>query len=114
RSGYHSAWSRAEDDFKWVQLDFGQARIFDTIVIHPARPGGTADDKGVLFPLRFRVWVDGTGAFDNKSMRIAEYRWQDIPNAGAEPMTFQLSRFQFQYVRVVIEKMQKDGDKGYA
>jgi alpha-L-rhamnosidase len=112
--GYHSTWSPNADDFKYVQIDFGQPRIFDSITIHPARPGGDPKEKGVLYPLRFKIWVDDTGRFDQLALRADQYIWQDIPDAGAEPMTFKFPRYKFRYVRLVIEKMQKDGDKGYA
>ncbi len=112
--GYHSTWSKTADDFKYVQIDFGQTRIFDSITIHPARPSGDPKTKGVLFPLRLQVWVDDTGEFGAKALRADQYIWQDLPDAGAEPLTFHFSRYKFRFVRVVIQKMQQDGDKGYA
>lgn len=110
--GYHSDWTAKEDDFKYVQIDFGDVAVFDSIVLHPARP--KSGEKGALFPLRFTVYVDDSPNFYKTFMRAGEYTWQDIPNAGQEPITIPTPRFKIRYVRVVVQKMQKDGDKGYA
>ena len=113
-AGFRSANSPTEDDFKYIQFDFGSEVIFDNVILHPARPSGKPGEKGVLFPLRVKLYVDNTDRFDHTFMRAGEYTWQDIPDAGAEPQTFTMTRFKLRYLRIVVQKMQKAGDDGYA
>lgn len=112
--GYHSAYSKKADDFKYIQIDLGSSSIFDNIVLHPARPDGDMSKPGKLFPLRMRAYVDDTPYFDSKFMRAGEYVPIDIKDPGTEPFVIQCTRFKIRYVRIVIEKMQQDGDNGFA
>jgi len=112
--GHHSAWAQAEDAWPWVQLDFGSPLICDRIVLHPARPDGDATKPGEVFPLRVRVYTDQLGTFGEKAQRIAEYTWQDIPDAGAEPLELKLGRYTLRYLRIVATKIQKKEGQGYA
>ncbi|MBL8856987.1 MAG: family 78 glycoside hydrolase catalytic domain [Planctomycetes bacterium] len=112
--GYHSTYSSNADDFHYVQIDLGTEGIFDNIVIHPARPHGDPNQPGVLFPLRMSAYVDGTPSFDAKFMRAGNKPTSDIPNPGAEPFVINTTRFKIRYIRIVIEKKQQDGDKGFA
>lgn len=112
--GYKSVTSAKADDFKYIQIDLGSSSIFDSIVLHPARPDGDTSKPGVLFPLRLKAYVDDTPYFDAKFMKAGEASFSDIVNPGAEPLVIPCSRFKIRYVRVVIEKMQADGDKGFA
>ncbi len=112
--GHHSAWAQAEDAWPWIQLDFGSPLICDRLVLHPARPDGDATKPGELFPLRVRVYTDASGTFGDKAQRIAEYNWQDIPGAGAEPLELSLGRYTLRYLRIVATKIQKKEGHGYA
>lgn len=113
--GHKSQIGKAEDDWPWVQFDFGGNVVCDKVVLHPARPDGDASKPGVLFPLRVRVYTDAHGKFEDKSIRIAQYVWQDIPSAGAEPLVLALdSRYTLRYLRIVATKIQPDGDRGFA
>lgn len=112
--GYKSASSPTADAFKYIQFDFGREAIFDNVVIHPARPKDDPTGKGSQFPLRFRLYVDNSSAFDKKFMKAGEYLWQDLPDAGAEPFKFDTSRFKLRYLRVIVEKMQPDPAGGFS
>jgi alpha-L-rhamnosidase len=112
--GYHSTYSDKADDFHYIQIDLGEGAIFDNIILHPARPDGDASKPGLLFPLRVKAYVDDTPFFNAKFMRAGEYKPTDPDNTGKEPLAIQFTRFKIRYLRVVIEKMQQDGDKGFA
>ncbi|MBL8861260.1 MAG: alpha-L-rhamnosidase N-terminal domain-containing protein [Planctomycetes bacterium] len=113
--GHKSDTVAAADAWPWISLDFGGDVRCDRIRLHPARPHGDASRPGVLFPLRIRVYTDPTGRFaDTKAFRIAEYEWQDIPDAGAAPFELELGRYTLRYLRIVATKLQSDGASGYA
>jgi alpha-L-rhamnosidase len=112
--GFHSAWAQAEDAWPWVQLDFGSQLICERLVLHPARPEGDASKPGELFPLRVRVYTDASGQFADKAQRIADLTFQDLPNAGAEPLEIPFSRYTLRYLRIVATKLQKQEGKGFA
>ncbi len=112
--GHKSEIATAEDAWPWVEFDFGGNVICDRIRLHPARPDGDRTKPGVLFPLRIKIYTDQHGKFGDKAIRIGEYSWQDIPNAGSEPLEIEFSRYTLRYLRIVATKIQKDGDRGYA
>jgi len=112
--GHKSEIAKTDDAWPWVQLDFGGDVRCDRVRLHPARPDGDATKPGVLFPLRVKIYTDARGKFEDKAIRLAEYVWQDLPNAGAEPLELDISRYTLRYLRIVATKIQKDGSDGYA
>lgn len=112
--GHMSEHAQADDAWPWVQFDFGGDIRCDRVRLHPARPDGDPKKPGVLFPLRVKVYTDARGKFEDKAIRIAEYTWQDIPDAGAEPLDLDLGKYTLRYLRIVATKIQKDGSDGYA
>jgi len=112
--GHKSEIAQAEDAWPWIELDFGGNVICDRIRLHPARPDGDMTKPGVLFPLRLKIYTDQHGKFEDKAIRIGEYSWQDVPNAGAEPLEIEFSRYTLRYLRIVATKLPKDGDRGFA
>jgi len=112
--GHKSEIAQAEDAWPWIEFDFGGNVICDRVRLHPARPDGDATKPGALFPLRVKVYTDEHGKFESKALRIGEYSWQDIPNAGAEPLEIEFSRYTLRYLRIVATKIPKDGERGYA
>lgn len=112
--GHKSEIAQAEDAWPWIEFDFGGNVICDKIRLHPARPDGDATKPGVLFPLRIKVYTDQYGKFEDKAIRIGEYSWQDVPNAGTEPLEIEFPRYTLRYLRVVATKIPKDGARGFA
>jgi alpha-L-rhamnosidase len=111
--GYHSAYSKAADDFKFLQIDFGTVAVFDSIRLHPVHLDGDETKPGFLFPVRVKVYVDDSPNFDHTFMKAGEYTWQDIP-ASEQPLQIKFTRYKVRFVRVVIEKMAPEADKGFA
>ncbi|MCY2959263.1 MAG: family 78 glycoside hydrolase catalytic domain [Planctomycetota bacterium] len=112
--GHKSEHSKTDDAWPWVQLDFGGDVRCNRVRLHPARPDGDLSKPGQLFPLRVRVYTDARGKFEDKAIRIAQNDFQDLPNAGAEPLDLDFSPYTLRYLRIVATKLQPDGEKGYA
>lgn len=117
RNGYHSQFSDKEDDYKWVQIDFGEERIFNGFRFWPARPYDHADAPGFLFPKQFKIWVSGDPKFVQTLQKLVDYTWRDLPNPGTQPWEQKLegSRMKMRYVRLGIMKLgSADGRYGCA
>lgn len=56
--GYHSSFAWRPNESRWVQVDLGESRPIDTIVVVPAAGPG-----GELFPRRFSVSVSDSADF---------------------------------------------------
>ncbi len=112
--GHKSEIAKTEDAWPWVQFDFGGNVQCDHVRLHPARPDGDMSKPGSQFPLRVRVYTDARGKFEDKSIRIGEYDWQDIPDAGAAPIDIDVGRYTLRWLRIVATKIQPDGEHGYA
>ena len=114
--GWKSSKRAAEDDMVWVQLDFGQQRVFDTVRFHPAHP---YDDPkagpGYLFPLQYRVWIADEPTFLKKMpIHVVDETTFDVKNPGDQPKTHDLqSRMSIRYVRFGFLKLPKLPDGGY-
>jgi alpha-L-rhamnosidase len=112
--GWHSGWKPNEDDLVWVQIDFGQARPFEELRLHPARPRD--GEPGYLFPLKYRVWVSDEPTFMKKAVptHIVDETFVDVPNPGGEPKAYRIgSRMNVRYVRFGFLKLAKDAVHGH-
>src|SRR5581483_6256826 len=64
-NGYHSQIASSQDTMKWVQVDLGRSVPVDRIRLVPARPTDFADTPGFGFPLRYKVEVSDSAAFEH-------------------------------------------------
>jgi alpha-L-rhamnosidase len=117
RNGYHSQFSEKEDDYKWVQIDLGQDRIFDGFRMFPTRPfDWQPDTPGYLFPVRFKAWVSSDPNFTDNFQLIKDESFFDVKNPITNPYEFhvQNTRFKMRYLRIGVFKMAKVDVRGYA
>ena len=80
--GYHSQIMPAPDATKWVQVDLGESRPIDEVVLVPAHVvyGGHAG-PGFGFPPRFKVEVSDDPAFLSSRV-LADHTEVDLPHPG--------------------------------
>jgi alpha-L-rhamnosidase len=114
--GFHSAFSDKEDATKWIQVDFGEERTFNEFRLWPARPHDAPDGAAYLFPLKLKIWTDGSPKFEKTFMKVSDQTYLDIPNPGTEPLVLTTgnSRYNLRYVRLGVTKLPKIEGKGYA
>lgn len=114
--GYHCQVADKEDATRWIQIDFGEEKIFNQFRLYPARPHDAPEKAGYLFPLKVKVWVDRSPSFDKTFMRVAEQTFLDIPNPGTMPLELETTntKMNMRYVRLGVMKMPKVEGKGYA
>lgn len=103
--GYHSAISSEQDTPKWVQVDLGESRSPEQVVLLPAHVVfGGHPGPGFGFPLRFRVEVSSDADFE-QSRVLADYTLEDFPHPGDEPVVVEAGGAQGRYVRITAVKL---------
>lgn len=101
RTGYHSRILQGgRHDDLWVQIDLGQSREFDAVllvpVVLPREQGGTA---GYGFPRRFEVSTSEEAGFSSPTV-LADETQEDLPNPGREPLLYSCRGARGRYVRL--------------
>lgn len=66
-NGYHAEITKNQNEQKWVEIDLGSAVPIDKVILHPAQPFDfTPDTRGLMFPLDFRIEIDGKTVLERK------------------------------------------------
>jgi hypothetical protein len=105
-NGYHSGIVATPDVTKWVQIDLGESRTLDEVVLVPARPVDFPDTPGFGFPEKFRVELSDDPTF-GKAEIIADHTQQSFPNPGDLPMFVAAGGKSARYVRVTATRLWK-------
>ena len=108
RYGYHSQVAGSQDTVKWVQIDLGERKRIDQIVIVGAEEYGFADFG---FPHRFRVESSNKADF-SKSQLLARHLDSEFPRPGATPVLVAGKESVARYVRVTATKLWSRRKKG--
>lgn len=103
--GYHSEIAASPDDRKWVQIDLGEARELDEILLYPAHEVfGGHPGPGFGFPLRFRIDVANDDAF-LAAIPIADHTGEDYRPPGDAPQHFAVGGKRARYVRITATRL---------
>ena len=108
RFGYHSQVAVEQDTVKWVQVDLGEKRRIDQVVLVGADEYGFADFG---FPHRFKIEIADEADFENPRL-IADQTGADYPRPGATPVSFDGSGVEARYLRVTGTKLWNRRNKG--
>lgn len=103
--GYHSGITDSRDHEKWVQVDLGQPRQVDEILLHPAHEVfGGHPGPGFGFPVRFRIEAADDADF-RAATTIADHTTQDYQAALDAPQRFSGRGKRARYVRVTATRL---------
>ena len=102
-NGYHGATEGAGGE-QWVQVDLGEEKVIESVVLIPARPGDMADTIGYGFPVRFRVEASVDEGF-REVVAIGGSGGGDYPNPGDRRVVLGAGGVRGRYVRVTAEKL---------
>jgi alpha-L-rhamnosidase len=105
RNGYHSEFARSADPAKWVAVDLGESRRFDTVRLWPARPfDWQPDTPGFLFPVRFRVEVADHADFSDARL-VIDRTQGDEPNPGTNGWVGRFKAERARHVRLTATRL---------
>ncbi len=104
-NGYHSELAASADQPKWVMIDLGASREFDSVALWPARPfDWQPDTPGFLFPVRFRIEVSDDPGF-SAPRRVVTREDLDFTNPGEREVSFATPGARGRYVRLIVSKL---------
>ena len=108
--GYHSQIMPKQDATKWVQVDLGQPRTLDEVVLVPAHVvyGGHAG-PGFGFPPRYKVEISDDSDFVS-SRTLVDHTAADVPHPGNTWQHVAASGASGRYVRVTATRLWKRTD----
>jgi signal transduction histidine kinase len=87
-----------------VQVDLGEEKVIESVVLIPARPGDMADTIGYGFPVRFRVEAAVDEGFVGV-VAIGGSGGEDYANPGDRRVVLGAGGVRGRYVRVTAEKL---------
>lgn len=103
--GYHSQIADSRDVIKWVQVDLGEPRKLDEILLYPSHEVfGGHPGPGFGFPARFRVEVSTDVDFGD-AVTIADHTDSDFPHPGDAPQRFAGQGRHARFVRVTATRL---------
>ena len=103
RFGFHSETIIEQSEPHFVQIDLGQSRLFDSIILLPVHlPTFGVEGEGYGFPIRFKIEVSDTPASDFRS--IVDHTATDFSNPGRYPVKFPVQGLQGRFIRVTSTK----------
>jgi len=107
---YRSRSARSAETVSWVQIDLGQERPIETILLYPANqrmvPGTDQYFAGEAFPVRFKIEAASSAEFGD-SMVLADLTADDFENPGDEILGFPAKGAKARFVRLTVRKMAK-------
>jgi len=109
-NGYHSEIANAADASKWVAIDLGQPREFDSVRLFPARPyDWQPDTPGFLFPARFRIQAASRADFSD-ARTLLDRTAGDEPNPGTNAPLYSFAPATARFIRLEVTRLrQRDG-----
>ena len=105
-NGYHSGIEPLADVEKWVQVDLGEPRRIDEIILVPARPTDFPDTPGFGFPQRFRVEISDDPKFSERQT-IVDHTAADYANPGDKLVVVPVKEGQARFIRVTAIRLWK-------
>ena len=103
--------ARAADEAQWVQVDLGQPRPIERVVLHPMHhddPAAGGWIKGYGFPPRFRLQISDGSDF-HEAATLADLTQADFPNPGWAAVAFEAGGKTGRYVRLTATKLWRRG-----
>ena len=113
-NGYHSGIANHANSPKWVAVDFGAPRTFDSTGLFPARPyDWQPDTPGFLFPLRFRLEVASQPDFSDARV-LVDHTVTEERNPGTNALLYHFAPATGRFVWLVVTSLPKRDGSNFA
>ncbi|MCW5553325.1 MAG: glycoside hydrolase family 78 protein [Verrucomicrobiae bacterium] len=113
-NGYHSQITNTADATKWVAINLGESRSFDTVRLFPARPyDWQPDTPGFLFPLRFRIEVAHQPNFSDSKL-VVDRTQSEVLNPGTNAPSYPFSTVTARFVRLTATRLNRRDGTNFA
>jgi uncharacterized protein len=107
---YRSKSAQSAETVSWVQIDLGEERPIESILLYPANQRMVAGKDqyyaGEAFPVRFKIEA-GSSAELAQSVTLADLTAEDLDNPGDEILGFPANGATARFVRITATKMAK-------
>ncbi|MCP4189190.1 MAG: DUF1553 domain-containing protein [Planctomycetaceae bacterium] len=103
--GYHSQIAAKADEVKWVQVDLGQAKSFEQVIVVGSHDDFNGIGAGFGFPLRFRIQAANDPEFKQDVVTLVDQTGRDFANPGTDPQLFRFASIDAQYIRFTATKL---------
>ena len=111
RLGYHSTFASQPAATKWLQIDLGAVRAFDSVVLVAAEAAEDATPgPGYGFPVRFRIEAADDEHFAEPRL-VSDASESDFANPGALPVFLPCPGTAARYLRLTATRLAKRGDR---
>jgi hypothetical protein len=103
--GWHSSISKTQNTIKWVQVDFGMARVLDHLRIIPAYDTYAGIGAGFGFPLRYKVEAAEDADFKTGVRLLRDATAQDQPNPKTREVIVEVGGAPVRFIRITATRL---------
>ena len=105
RFGWHSQIRPSANTTEWVQVDLGETRPINSVVLHGCHDDFAGIGAGFGFPSRYRITCSDDPEMV-KSTVIIDHTSTDVPNPGLKPLAYPAPAMaQGRYVRLTVTRL---------
>ncbi|MCA9076335.1 MAG: DUF1553 domain-containing protein [Planctomycetaceae bacterium] len=110
--GYHSQMATEPSTEKWVEIDLGEVRRVDRIVLRPCHDDFNGIGAGFGFPVRYRITATAGDGDSQQAefVTLADRTEDDQPNPGLLPVEFTFDPTDARVIRVTATKLAERKD----
>lgn len=113
-NGYHSELVAQAETSKWVEVNLGQLKTFDSVRLFPARPyDWQPDTPGFLYPRRFKIEVAELPDFSDARV-LFDRTSTDEPNPGTNAPVYRFAAARGRFVRLTVTSLSKRDSTNFA
>lgn len=103
--GYHSQIASSSEQTKWVQIDLGEVKQLNAVLLFPCHDNFNNIGAGFGFPVRYKVEISNDENFVSDVIALADLSNRDQPMPGVAPQAFAAAGTEGRYLRITALKL---------
>ncbi|MEZ6050851.1 MAG: DUF1553 domain-containing protein [Planctomycetaceae bacterium] len=108
--GYHSQIAADPNIEKWVEVDLGEVRSVDRIVLRPCHDEFAEIGAGFGFPVRYRITAKNDASAESEFVTLVERTEADQPNPGLMPVELTFEPTDARIIRITATSLAERKD----